>query len=216
MNIGVLGTGTVGQTIASRLVELGHAVTMGARQAGNENATAWAAAHHGRAGTFADAAAYGAIVLNCTNGVGTLDALAAAGEANLAGKVLIDVSNPLDFSAGFPPTLSVANTDSLAERIQAAYPATKVVKSLNTVTASVMVRPDRVPGDHVVFVAGEDADAKEITRGLLGEFGWPEGRVLDLGGIRAARGLEMYLPLWLSLYGAVGTGEFNIAVHTAM
>ncbi|GIG59149.1 NADPH-dependent F420 reductase [Longispora fulva] len=215
MNIGVLGTGTVGQTIASRLVELGHSVTMGARQAGNENATAWAAAHHGRAGTFAEAAAFGALVINCTNGAGALDALAAAGEANLAGKVLIDVTNPLDFSAGMPPTLTVANTDSLAERIQAAYPATKVVKSLNTVTASVMVRPDTVPGDHVVFVAGEDAGAKEITRGLLGEFGWPEARVLDLGGIRAARGMEMYLPLWLSLYGALGVGAFNIAVHAA-
>ncbi|MEV6524711.1 NAD(P)-binding domain-containing protein [Longispora sp. NPDC051575] len=215
MNIGVLGTGTVGRTIASRLVELGHAVTMGARQAGNDNATAWASAHHGRAGTFAEAAEFGAIVVNCTAGTGSLEALAAAGDRHLAGKVLIDVSNPLDFSAGLPPTLAVANTDSLAERIQAAYPATRVVKALNTVTASVMVRPDTVPGDHLVFVAGEDADAKELVRGLLGEFGWPAARVLDVGGVRAARGLEMYLPLWLSLYGALGTGEFNIAVHAA-
>ena len=212
MKIGILGTGMVGKTIASKLVELGHEVRMGSRAAGNENAVAWAteAGEGASEGAFADAAEFGEIVFNCTAGVASLDALKAAGDTNLAGKLLIDVANPLDFSHGMPPSLSVCNTDSLGERIQRAFPATRVVKALNTVNCDVMVEPARVPGEHIVFVCGNDAEAKEKAVRLLSEFGWRVERVLDLGDITAARSTEMYLPLWLNLMGQLGTLHFNI------
>jgi len=212
----VLGTGVVGRTIGSKLVEIGHEVRMGSRRAGNDAAVAWAEeAGAAGEGSFGDAAGFGEIVFNCTAGGSSLDALAAAGEANLAGKVLIDVANPLDFSAGMPPTLSICNDDSLGERIQATFPEARVVKALNTVNSAVMVEPARVGGDHVVFVCGEDAGAKGEVEELLGSFGWPAERIVDLGGIAAARGTEMYLPLWLTLYGKLGSGDFNIALERA-
>ena len=154
-------------------------------------------------------------VVTATAGNGVLGALQAAGAENLAGKVLIDVTNPLDFSAGFPPTLFVSSTDSLGEQIQRAFPSARVVKTLNTVNCLVMVDPSRVPGEHSVFVAGEDATAKDVARDLLGTFGWKDADVVDLGGIRAARGTEMYLPLWLSLLQVIGSGDFNINVVRA-
>jgi 8-hydroxy-5-deazaflavin:NADPH oxidoreductase len=214
MRYGVLGTGVVGRAIASRLVQLGHEVRMGSRSAGNEQATAWAAAAGDRAGagTFADAAGFGEAVFNCTAGAGSLEALAAAGDANLAAKLLVDVANPLDFSRGMPPTLLVCNGDSLGEQIQRAHPEARVVKALNTMNCDVMVDPAMVPGDHVAPICGNEETAKaEVTR-LLGGFGWPAERVLDLGDITAARGMEMYLPLWVRLMGRLGTGHFNLAL----
>lgn len=217
MRIGVLGTGVVGSAIGGKLVELGHEVRMGSREAGNEKGRAWSEAAGANAsdGSFADAAAFGELVVNCTAGQHSLDALEQAGRDSLAGKVLVDVANTLDFSRGMPPTLGICNTDSLGEQIQRAFPDSRVVKTLNTMNCEVMVDPQRVPGEHVVFVCGEDTDAKERVVELLGSFGWPAGRIVDLGGIRAARATEMYLPLWLSLYGALGTGDFNIAVEHA-
>jgi hypothetical protein len=217
MKIGMLGTGGVGRTIADRLVELGHEVVLGARDAANQNAAQWAAASPGgRAGTFADAAGHGEVVFNATAGVASLAALAAAGgAAALDGKVLVDVANPLDFSGGMPPMLAVANTDSLGEQIQRAYPAVRVVKALNMVNSDVMVHPELVPGAHTTFVAGDDPAAKQVVTGLLGEFGWPAAGILDLGGIQAARGMEMYLPLWLSMMATLGTARFNVQVARA-
>ena len=217
MKIGVLGTGMVGQAIGTKLVELGHEVKMGSRSADSEALREWVdeGGQGAAGGTFAEAAAGSELVFNCTAGQASLDALQSAGAENLAGKVLVDVSNPLDFSQGMPPTLSICNDDSLGERIQAAFPEALVVKSLNTMNCSVMVDPDRVPGEHVAFVCGENAGAKERVSELLGEFGWPAGRIVDLGGISAARGTEMYLPLWLSLYGKLGTGDFNVAIEHA-
>ena len=129
--------------------------------------------------------------------------------------MLLDVSNPLDTSKGMPPTLTVCNDDSLAEQIQRAFADVRVVKTLNTVTAAVMVDPSLVEGAHTVFVAGNDAEAKAEARGLLEEFGWPGERILDLGDITAARGLEMYLPLWIRLWQASGTAVLNIEVRSA-
>lgn len=217
MRIGVLGTGSVGRTIATKLVELGHEVTMGSRSPDGEALREWTAqaGEVASGGSFADAAAAGELVFNCTAGNGSLDALAAAGAGNLAGKTLVDVSNPLDFSGDGPPTLSVCNDDSLAERIQAAFPEARVVKALNTINAAVMVEPERVDGDHAVFVCGNDVAAKDEATALLGSFGWARERVIDLGDISAARGPEMYLPLWLRLMGALGTAEFNIEVRRA-
>ena len=217
MRIGVLGPGMVGQAIGTKLVDLGHEVAMGSREGGHENAVAWVegAGEKATEGSFADAAGHGELVINCTSGVASLAALGAAGEENLSGKTLVDVANPLDASQGFPPTLAFCNDDSLGERIQAAFPASNVVKTLNTMNCQVMVEPTRVPGEHAVFVSGEDEGAKREVNDLLESFGWPEERIIDLGGIRTARGTEMYLPLWLSLYGRLGTGDFNIGVLRA-
>jgi predicted dinucleotide-binding enzyme len=213
MKFGVLGSGMVGSTIATKLVSLGHEVKLGSRDATNEKARAWvASAGRGASqGSFADAAAFGEIVFNCTAGVGSLDALRSAGASALRGKVLVDIANPLDFSKGMPPTLFVSNDDSLGETIQRTFPEAKVVKALNTVNAGVMVNPGRVPGDHDVFVSGNDAAAKaQVVRLLKDEFGWKN--VIDLGDITTARGTESYLHLWLRLYGALQTADFNIHV----
>jgi predicted dinucleotide-binding enzyme len=214
MKIGVLGTGMVGHALATKLVELGHEVTMGSRTEGNEKAVAWAESAGANAshGTFADAAASGELIVHCTAGMHSLAALGEAGVANLSGKVLIDVANPLDFSGGMPPTLAVCNTDSLGEQIQSTFEDTRVVKALNTMNCNVMVDPSLVPGDHAVMICGDDADAKRQTADLLGSFGWTPERIVDLGGIRASRGLEMWLPLWISLMGALGTPNFNIGL----
>jgi len=213
VKFGVLGSGMVGSSIAGKLVSLGHEVKMGSRSATNEKAAAWvkSAGKGASQGTFADAAAFGEIVFNCTSGAGSLDALKMAGAQNLRGKVLVDVANPLDFSKGMPPTLFVSNDGSLAERIQAALPDARVVKALNTINANVMVNPSRVPGETDVFVCGNDAGAKaQVTRILKEEFGWKN--VIDLGDLTAARGTESYLHLWLRLMGALKTADFNVKV----
>ena len=218
MNIGILGTGTVGTTIGSKLVSQGHQVRMGSRSADNPKAAAWVASAGDRAsqGTFADAAAFGEVVINCTSGLGSLEALEQAGTDNLRGKILIDISNPLDFSNGFPPSLAVCNTDSLAEQIQRAFPETKVVKTLNTMTAAIMVDPSLVPGDHTVFVSGNDAEAKAEVAAKLSEwFGWKPENVVDVGDVTTARGTEMWLPLWVRLYGAFQSPMFNVHVVRA-
>jgi 8-hydroxy-5-deazaflavin:NADPH oxidoreductase len=210
MKFGVLGTGVVGEALASKLAELGHDVMMGARSKTNDKAADWAEAHDGQAGDFKDAAAHGEIVINCTKGEASIQALRQAGGKNLAGKVLIDVSNPLHFSDG-QLSLSVVNTDSLAETIQREFPGAKVVKTLNGMNCSVMVEPNRVKGTHSVFVAGNDEEARKIVAGLLKSIGWKD--IIDLGDLSAARGMEMVLPLWLKVMRALGTSDFNISVH---
>jgi len=223
MDIAVLGTGMVGQTIAGRLHDLGHSVVVGTRDPGATGArtdadgmgnppfSAWQAEHPGVAlRTFADAAAGAEVVVNATSGAATLDVLSLAGADNLAGKVLLDISNPLDFSAGFPPTLFVKDTDSLGEQVQRAFPAAKVVKTLNTLNANLMVDPKTLGESSTVFVSGDDAAAKEVVVGLLQSFGHDD--VIDLGGIETARGAEMLLPVWLRLMGALGTAVFNFKV----
>jgi len=211
MKFGVLGTGMVGQTIAGKLVELGHEVKMGSRQAGGEKAIGWVveAGEGAREGSFADAASFGEVVVNATAGAASLDALGAAGAENLSGKVLIDIANPLEFRAGTLPSLTVCNTDSLAEQIQRAFPDARVVKTLNTVNAGVMVSPDSVGEATNVFVCGDDGKAKWQVIELLEIFGWLSGNIMDLGDISAARGTEMYLALWLRLMGALETAQFQ-------
>lgn len=213
MQIAILGTGMVGATIASKLTSVGHQVRMGSRTADNPKALAWAAGAGERAsvGTFADAAAFGEVVFNCTLGDASIAALTAAGVPNLAGKVLLDLSNPLDFSKGMPPTLFVSNTDSLGEQIQRAFPAARVVKTLNTMNCNLMVNPGMLAGEHDVFVCGDDAEARAAAAGWLRDwFGWTS--VVDLGGLSAARGTEAYLLLWLRLWGAVGNANFNLKI----
>ena len=219
MRIGVLGTGVVGSAIATKLVDLGHEVMMGARAPDNEKAAQWvaerAAATRERAnqGTFADAAAFGELLFNCTAGEASVDALGSARSEDLAGKTLADVANPLDFSQGMPPSLFVSSTDSLGEQIQREFPQVNVVKTLNTMNCEVGVDPAKVPGEHNVFVCGNDDGAKQEVVELLVSFGWPAERIVDLGDISAARGTEAYLLLWLRFWGAFQTGYLNIEVR---
>jgi len=214
MKIGVLGTGMVGKAIASKLVDVGHEVRMGSRTADNEEAKGWAAEAGERAsnGTFADAAAHGELLFNCTGGNVSLAALEQAGEDNVNGKVLIDVSNPLDFSHGMPPSLTVANTDSVGEQLQRRFPDAKVVKTLNTMNCAVMVDPAAVPGYHNVFVSGDDDGAKRTTKDILNQFGWTDDAIIDLGDIKSARGTEAFVLFWVFLRGALGGNQFNLGV----
>ncbi len=213
MKIAVLGTGSVGETIGGKLVSLGHEVKMGSRSASHEKGLAWVEATGAKAslGTFADAAAFGELAFNCTSGQGSLPALEAAA-AGLKGKLVIDIANPLDFSKGFPPFLFTGNTDSLGEQAQRALPDSKVVKALNHVTAGVMIDAGRVAGgDHDALICGDDPEAKaQVTKILKEWFGWQ--RVLDLGDISKSRGSESYLALWVRLFGALGTPDFNIKI----
>jgi 8-hydroxy-5-deazaflavin:NADPH oxidoreductase len=215
MNIGVLGTGMVGSAIGTRLVQLGHQVRMGSRSADNPKAAAWVAATGGGAsqGTFQDAAAEADMIVNCTQGAATLDVLGSIGEDTLGDKILIDISNPLDFSRGMPPSLFVSNTTSLAEQIQHTYPRARIVKALNTVNATIMVHPERLGEDHEVFVSGNDAGAKAAVSTLLTSFGWK--RIVDLGDITTARGTEAYLLLWIRLWQTLGTADFNVRLVRA-
>ncbi|WP_394839632.1 NAD(P)-binding domain-containing protein [Pendulispora rubella] len=216
MNIGIIGTGMVGEALATKLVQLGHAVKMGARSATNEKAAAWVKNASGNAkgashGTFAEAASFGEVVLNCTSGAVSLEALQAAGPEALRGKILIDVANPLGAPDHGLPILGLAGKDSLGEQIQRAFPETRVVKTLNTINVDVMVNPRAIAGgDHALFLCGNDAAAKASVRELLATFGWKE--FIDLGDITAARGTESYLPLWLRLMKSLGTAAFNIKV----
>lgn len=225
MKIGILGTGVVGQTLAGRLSGLGHEVIVGTRDVSATLAntkptpyglppySVWQKDHPAvKLGTFAEAAAHGEMLLNCTSGHASLDALKAAGERHLNGKVLIDVANPLDFSKGFPPFLTVCNTDSLGEQIQRTFPQVKVVKTLNTTNAMVMVNPSLVPGEHNLFLSGNDDGAKDSVRKLLRAMGWRDSTIIDLGDISTARGTEQLLPLWVRLYAKFQNPMFNFHV----
>lgn len=212
MKIGVLGTGITGQTIASKLVQLGHDVIMGSRDEANPKAVVWAKeeGHKALYGTFSNAAAYGEIIFNCTLGPASLDALRMAGAENLKGKILIDTSNPINKSTD-PWTLTVCNADSLGEQIQRIFPGTKVVKTLNTVNANVMVDPEKLIERTQVFVSGNDIEAKaQVVTILRDWFGWKE--ILDLGDITTSRGVEMYLLLWQGLRKVIPEQRFNIKV----
>jgi predicted dinucleotide-binding enzyme len=215
MKIAVLGTGMVGKTIATKLVNVGHQIMMGSRTANSDAGQEWLRSVGGKAqvGTFADAAAFGELVFDCTNGANSLAALRQAGAAHLRGKILIQVGNPLDASKGMPPSLTVCNTDSLGEQVQREFPEVRVVKALNTVNCDIMIAPSRLPGDHDLFICGNDAAAKrEVTDRLCEWFGWKRGNIVDLGDITNARGTEMFLALWVRLWGVLGTPRFNIHV----
>jgi 8-hydroxy-5-deazaflavin:NADPH oxidoreductase len=225
VRISVLGTGSVGRALAGRLAGLGHDVVVGTRDPaatlartepdvqGTPPYTRWQEQHSDvRLVPLPEAGAHAELLVNATAGAASADALTAAGVGERDGLVVLDVANPLVFTAD-GPALSVANTDSLAETLQRAFPRARVVKALNTMNAEVMVHPDRVPGDHVVFVAGGDAEAKATVSALLGEFGWGPGRIVDLGGLIAARGAEGFVLLWLSITQAYGTYDINITVQ---
>lgn len=220
MKIAVLGTGVVGRTLAARLVGLGHDVVIGTRDPDATRSrpptegvpfASWLEEHPAVGlDTFAAAAADAELVIHAVQGAVALRALEEAGAQNLAGKVLLDTCNPLDFSRGYPPTLSVKGEDSLGEQVQRAFPEARVVKALNTLTAPLMVEPVKLEEETSVFLAGNDGDAKRVVTDLLMSFGHTD--VVDLGDITAARGTEMVLPLWLRLRATFGTPMFNFRV----
>lgn len=225
MRIGVFGTGMVGQIVSAKLAECGHDVMIGTRNVhdtlawiekdkfGNPPFSEWHEIHAGiKLGTFAEAAAHGELLINATNGQGSLPALRSAVVASLSGKTLIDVSNPLDFSKGFPPSLYVSNTDSLGEQIQREFPTLNVVKTLNTVNANVMVAPKSLAnGEHTMFICGNDAAAKQTVTNLLKQdFGWEH--IMDLGDITNSRATESILHIWIRLMGVLQTPMFSFKV----
>lgn len=228
MKIGILGTGSVGQTLASKFTSLHHQVMLGTRDV-DEKLASQARDHFGNApfsewvnqnkqidlGTFAEAAEFAQIIINATEGLHALNALKMAKEENLMSKIIVDISNPLDFSKGMPPTLypDLSNTNSLGEEIQETFPGSKVVKTLNTMWAGLMVNPAMINnGDHTNFICGNDVEAKEKVIILLNEMGWKNENILDLGDITSARGMEGILPIWLRIMGVRQTGAFNFKV----
>jgi predicted dinucleotide-binding enzyme len=218
MNIGVLGTGTVGETIATALTEKGHNVRMGSRSSNNEKAAAWVkkTKEHASQGDFNNAAAFGEIIFLCLNGAHALEAVRSVDGTNVHHKIVVDLTNPLDFSQGMPPRLleGLGNSNSLGEEIQKALPNAYVVKALNTVTANLMVAPKLVNnGDHSLFICGNHPDAKnKVKHFLVDTFGWKPNNLLDLGNIQSARTSEAYVPFWVSLMQALGTPMFNVKV----
>lgn len=226
MNIGIIGTGNVAQQVGAKLMEAGHALVFGTRDVaatlsrtdadgfGNPPFAVWVKTHpKATLASFAEAAIHGQLVINATGGMVSLAALEAAGHENLAGKIIVDIANPLDFSQGFPPTLSVCNTDSLGEQIQRAIPDARVVKALNTMSAYVMVNPGGVPGEHNVFLAGNDDEAKaQVSTLLIEGLGWTAEQMIDLGDITMARGTEMLLPIWVRLFSKLGNPMINFHI----
>jgi len=215
MKIGILGTGTVGKTIGTKLIQLNHQVMMGSRTAANEKANEWVNVSGANAanGTFSDAAKHGELIFNCTSGMGSLEALKSAGAENMKGKIIVDVSNPLDFSKGMPPTLSVVNDNSLAEQIQKTFPESKVVKTLNTLNAILMTNPKGLNnGDHTIFMNGNDDGAKASVRKILNSFDWKDENIIDMGDITTARGTEQLLPIWIRLMVAFGNPMFQFKI----
>jgi len=225
MKIGILGTGVVGQTIAEKLVQLGHSIMMGTRDKkstlaktgkdnfGRPSFSEWLRNNSKvQFGTYSEAASFGEFLVNATSGMGSIEALKMAGENNLANKVLLDISNPLDFSKGMPPTLTVCNTDSLAEQIQRTFPKSKVVKGLNTLTAMLMVNPGLLSESTNIFLNGNDSNAKSEVKKLLKTFGWNENDIIDMGDITTARGTEQILPIWVRLWGTLQTPMFNFKI----
>lgn len=221
MKIGIFGTGGVAQAFATRLTELGHTVMLGTRNATEKRKDPKFSEFSDKnpavaLGSFAETAAFGDFLVNASKGDATLAILASANLAHLKGKVLMDVSNPLDFSHGMPPVLipELSNTNSLGEEIQRRFPELRVVKTLNTMWNGIMLYPTRLEGAHVNYLCGNDTAAKEEVRTLLHGFGWQDNQLMDLGDISSARATEATLPIWLRVYGAKQTGAFNFGIVT--
>ncbi len=225
MKIGIIGGGMVGQTFGAALAAKGHDVVLGIRNptaaelAKERTYTQTLADWHAQTGikviSMTEAAAHGEVVVNATAGMASIAALTLAGADHLSGKVVLDISNPLDFSKGFPAFLAAeySTPESLGEKIQAAFPTARIVKGFNTIASPVMVDATLVPGDHDLFIAGNDAAAKATVTDIAKAFGWTS--IIDLGDITGARASESLLPTWIRLWQTLGTPQFNIKVVRA-
>lgn len=226
MKVAVIGTGAVGQAIATKLSLLGHKVFIGTRNV-SESRSKTKADDWGTPGIgswikehpevdllpFKQAVENGKdLIIFAVAGMAAFDCLEKIGKDQLDNRVLVDITNPLDFSQGFPPTLSICNTESLGEKIQNSYPRVKVVKGLNTVTSAIMGNPETIEGDHNLFICGNDQEAKKLVTDLLTSFGWRERNIIDLGDITSARGTEMLMPLFIRLLGKYQNPFFNLHV----
>jgi 8-hydroxy-5-deazaflavin:NADPH oxidoreductase len=228
MNITILGTGSVGQALAGKLMSLGNDVTVGTRDVevslqrvepdrmGNMGIGQFMVDNPGvNLVTFNDAINSDTdLIINALGGESILEVLGAIDPNLIDSKVMIDVANPLDFSNGFPPSLTICNTTSLGEQVQAQFLNLKVVKALNTVSNPVMINPTALSGNHNLFICGNDMDAKNIVGGVLISMGWNSSQIIDLGDITNSRGTEMFLPLWVRIFGKVQTPMFNIGIVT--
>ena len=222
--ISILGTGTVGRTLAEKFSAKGYHVTNGTRdpeetlaRTGDNSFGDWFKKQNGvEVMSFGESVASGTLIVNALNGNHTLDVLKSCDSSRFSGKIVMDISNPLDFSKGFPPTLltGLNNSNSLGEAIQQLLPDAKVVKTLNTMWCGLMLQPELISGNnHINFICGNDAASKSSVIALLSEFGWKSDQHIDLGDITAARGTEGYLLLWTRIYGATKNGAFNIAIN---
>ena len=226
MKIIILGTGMVGQTLATRLSLLGHEITLGTR---NTELLVMRETPNPMTGLsfvdwyrensdvklmkFGDSVSKADLIVSATQGSASIEALQQIGEDQLKGKIILDIANPLDFSKGMPPTLLFCNDTSLGEKIQERFPESKVVKSLNTMSASLMVNPGSLKGKHNVFMSGNDVQAKKMVADLLKAMGWEQNNIIDLGDISTARATEMLLPVWLRLWNNLGHVNFNFHIQ---
>ena len=212
MRIAVVGSGNVGRALAAGLGKAGHDVVLSSRDTARPELVQWSQDSGVRLVPPAEAGKHAEVLVNATPGAASADALALVGGAELDGTIVIDVANPLDFSAGFPPSLTVANTDSLAESLQRAFPGLRIVKALNTVTLDVMVAPGRLAEPTALFIAGNDAEARATVTEVLATLGWDRDQLFDIGPLDAARGAEAYFLLWIRLMQSLGTADFNVRV----
>jgi predicted dinucleotide-binding enzyme len=208
MKVGILGTGDVGRALGTGFVAVGHSVMIGGRTATNEKVVAWAKGMGTNAsvGTFSDAAAFGEVIILATLGVANESAITMAGPANFRGKLVIDTTNPLDFSGGMPPKLALAGTDSGGEQVQRLLPDARVVKAFNTVGNAFMFRPEFPGGPPDMFICGNEDEAKARVGEILKAFGWG---VVDVGGIESSRYLEAMCMVWV--IAAMRSGNWNHA-----
>jgi predicted dinucleotide-binding enzyme len=222
MKVGIIGSGVVAQTLGAKLVELGHDVVLGTRDpkkldekknmAGTLNEWLASVKNKAKIVTFKEAAAHGEILINATHGQASVDALKMAEADKVGPKVLIETANELDFSKGMPPRALSSQDRSVAINIQKAFPNLKVVKSLNTIGANLMVNPKALKGgEHTMFMSGNDKDAKVKVSEILKSFGWTD--IMDLGPIEMAHGQEMLMAMWVALYSSLQNGMIGIKVQ---
>jgi 8-hydroxy-5-deazaflavin:NADPH oxidoreductase len=205
--VGVLGSGEVGRRLAAGFAGRGHSVMVGSRDPNKPELHEWLAGEGAgaEAGTFAEVAAFGELLVLAVLGASAENAIADAGAANFAGKVVIDAMNPLDFSGGFPPKLSISGDDSLGERVQRALPDAKVVKAFNIIGSPYFVDPSFREGKPTMLIAGNDELAKLAVGDVLADFGWPDP--VDIGGIEGARELEAICIAWVKIGGMRGAWD---------
>jgi predicted dinucleotide-binding enzyme len=212
--VGVLGTGEVGRRLAMGFRSRDHDVMIGSRDPDKPELREWLSGDGAgiRGGTFAETAAHGELLVLAVLGDAVEEVIAAAGPQNFSGKVVIDTTNPLDSSGGFPPKLSITGEDSLGERVQRWLPDARVVKAFNTIGNALFVDPSFREGEPTMLIVGDDGPAKRTVTAVLNDFGWSD--VVDLGGIQGSRELEAICIAWVKIGGARGAWDHGFKLLT--